>query len=247
MEQRFLKSSFVTRNFTWYCVLVTFILKIISFFDLALHSRSGRILLERLWSKLQYFIPPIFFQVPEPTKLVLNLENRIIALSWLQFISSMTLFILVVIIHFKLRWSVHLNTVEFLLPMNLLLLIKSFTGFILVISVLHDSYLPGVFAEFGCSHHCTHFCKISRRTLHVTDVSRSTKLRVDKKMLKINFCLKFIDLLLSVPLWQTLIWAHRLGGRFKPKEVRVLLGITSIILLLIDLILPIHGIVISSW
>ncbi len=247
MERHFLQSPIATRNFTWYCVLFTSILKIMSFFDLALHSRSGKMLMKRLWSKTQYFIPPLFFQIPVPTELVINLENRIIALTWLQFISSVTLFTLVIINHFKLRWSVHLNTAKFVLPLKLLMLVKSFTGFIFIISVLHDSYLPDVFAEFGCSIHCINFCRANRRTNLAIDVSRPTKLRVDKKMLRRNSGLKFIDLLVSVPLWQTLIWAHRLGGRYKPKEVRVFLGILSIILFVIDIILPIHGLVISSW
>lgn len=208
---------------SWYLVLIGSLFKLSSLITILFHSPNGRTIVQGIWNKLQVFLPPRrLSSVPG------DIESRVIAILWLELISSISFFLLAIYVQTQLSWAPHFSTPILFTSITNLIYLKALFGLLLVIAILRNTKLSLLCSELNC--------------FMGTSVDQHYhKVRIDKQFLCFNGGLKSLSSTIGGFLWVWLAFAVKLGTN---KEVCFVLGAMFITLSITDIISTLNGIVV---
>jgi len=209
--------SSLSRNIAWYLVIIGIVLKIVILVTLLRSSTIGSEILATTWKKVHVFFPPTSTKPPENTKAVI--ESRIIAIVWVEFICSSCLLFLAFYSQMRLSWAPQFFTTSSFMTMPNVLYAKGISGIILVLGILRNS-------RFGCLPSSS----------SGSSNAHSSKVLVNRTFLRFNGTLKTINVAIGILVWIRISSAWSLGGGDIPKEVRIVLGGLTALMVLTDIL-----------
>lgn len=212
---------------TWYAVMIGIFFKLGTLYSLMGEARRSSV-----WKKVYVFFPPITSKVPQNINGVL--QSRVVAVMGLECISSLLILALALLVQFKLNWSPHFTSPSPFLPLKTIMVAKSISGIALVLGILHNTNVFEALAKYGCLQPC--FDWYLRRRNHSDQQRGAPIVLVTSSFLRFNGCLKLINFCIGIFMWVSLLWAHRLGGGTKPKDVTIILGLLTLLLILTDIL-----------
>jgi hypothetical protein len=139
------QSAIFSRNFAWYMIMMNIFLKTISLAILILDSKVGNQMINEAWDKLHLFFPPTSTKIPENLNVIM--ESRIIAIGWVELISSLLIIILATYANLRLSWAPQFQSRPVLTTLPNILYLKGISGTLLVMALMRNCNKRAI---FGC-------------------------------------------------------------------------------------------------
>ncbi len=217
------QEAILSRDFAWLTMMMNILLKTLSFVVLLFDSNIGSQMLSTAWKQIQLFLPPTSTSnVPlNVEELKAAMESRIIAIVWVEMISTALIIILAIYANLRLSWDPLFQSKLALVTVQNTLYLKGVMGILLVMALLKNcnkSYLLSGFWSFDLN---------SRSP-------RNYKVKIDGIFLRFNGTLKFISTVIGILTLCSIIHAWAFQTIKTPKEVRVVLGIMVTSLIMTD-------------
>ena len=210
-----IQDTTITRNIVWYLILIGMSLKMTSLVIQIRISNNGKHLMRRVWKSTFAFFPPISSQ----EKNGLDIEGRVVAIIWLETACAIGIFSLSVYSQRQLSWSPIFLRASPFTPLVNIMYAKAITGVIYIIGLLHHTNIYSILLECRCSRCC--------HSSNSNDVNQR-KVLIDTSFLQFNGVLKFVDIVISVFLWYSIIVSSNFGGVNDPKEVQITSGLLKL-------------------
>lgn len=198
----------------WYLLLLASLGKFGAWAAMLRQEDSGKKIMKQTWKKIFVFFPPGSMHLPESVYSIV--ESRIIAIVWLEFVSTSSLAILTMYSHTRLFWAEQFST-----TIVNLLYTKAFCELLFLISLLKNCSWVGVFSEFGCG-----------RCLAMNP--EENKVRINLGFFRFNWLVKACAIFPSCFLWISLESSFRMSGSDVPSVIRSTLSLITICLSLLD-------------
>ena len=225
---RFVQGESLTRTIIWYTTILAMFCKVIPIFMTIKRSTKGKHLIRQIWSKTYAFFPPL-------SSSEMNwkaLQERTIAIIWLEILCAITIVSLTIYAQVHLSWSpIFTSAATSLTPLINILFCKGISGMLFVLGLLQHTDLVAVFSECLCL-----------KSIYVDyqnddgsegdEDEEHTRVLIDKPFLRFNGFLKVVDMIISIIALISLIQSKQLGGYDQPKDVRLVLGLIMVSLVL---------------
>ena len=225
----------------WYisfcAIIANLCFKVLIIFIFGKKTKSGRKLKRHAWKQVHNFCPPMSKRWPKHLKQAI--EQRIFSVVWIELICAIILFVLFGIVHTTLSWAPHFSTIvpPFVMSLNMMMLLKGCTSLIFVLTLLSHADIPEFLAEYGCIFPKTWYYNRKQILREKRGgLEAPPKVKVTHKYIVVNGVVKLMDLAMGVLVWMALYWANQLGGRSKPKEIRIVLALLTLIQFITDIL-----------
>jgi hypothetical protein len=205
----------------WYLLLLSILGKIGAWISMLRQEDMGRKIMKEMWKKIFVFFPPGSMRLPE--NVCTEVESRIIAIVWLEFVFTLSLTILTLYSHTRLFWAEQFSAAVVVASLINLLYIKIFCELVFLLSLLKNCSWIGVFSQSGCGK-CF--------TMNSVDVN---KVKISLEFFRFNWAAKALTMLPSCFLWISLESSFRMGGPNVPSQIRSTLSLITTCLSLLDL------------
>ena len=217
------QSAIFSRNFAWYMIMMNIFLKTISLAILILDSKVGNQMINEAWDKLHLFFPPTSTKIPENLNVIM--ESRIIAIGWVELISSLLIIILATYANLRLSWAPQFQSRPVLTTLPNILYLKGISGTLLVMALMRNCNKRAIFG-----------CLVSSSSKPDSPSSHNRKVLIDRSFLRFNGTFKCFTTVIGICTWYSLLTVWSLGGGDIPKEVRIVLGMLATSMVLTDVL-----------
>lgn len=204
----------------WYLLLLGILGKFGAWISMLRQEDLGRKIMKETWKKVYVFFPPVSMSLPE--HICCEVESRIIAIVWLEFVSIISLAILTLYSHTRLFWAEQLSATVVVTSLINLLYAKIFCELLFLLSLLKNCSWAGVFSEFGCGQCFT------------KNTAEESKVNISLGFFRFNWVAKACALLPSCFLWISLESSFRMGGPNVPSQIRSTLYLVTTCVSLLD-------------
>jgi len=212
----------------WYALLINIFLKLLCLNEALKTNKHGRIIRQQLLGRFgRCCISNII-----PKTLSAAVKDKVVVLTWIEFICSLLCFACFFVIEFDtVSSSLFWNVSGQLFSLQATLLYKGLSGGFALLSFAHHIRMRDAVAILACPSICPGLMDNHRS-------NRETFSSVGKSSCCIIMT-KLFDLAFSVLLWMALVSVHNKMGFDAPKDVNVFLGIVLGTLIFTSIISPI--------
>lgn len=204
----------------WYLLLLSILGKFGAWISMLRQEDLGRKIMKQAWKKVFVFFPPGSMRLPE--SVCTEVESRIIAIVWLEFVCTLSLTILTLYSHTRLFWAEQFSAAVVVASLINLLYIKILCELVFLLSLLKNCSWIGVFSQSGCG-----------KCFTMNSVN-ANKVKISLDFFRFNWAAKAFTLLPSCFLWISLESSFRMGGPNVPSQIGSTLSLITTCLSLLD-------------
>jgi hypothetical protein len=220
-------NSLIIKKATEYIIALGIILKVCTLLFYLKKTPTGLQVILSFWGKIKFFLPCSLLSCSDSQNILLqSLESRVIAIIWLELVSSLVIICSSIYAHLQLSWAQQFQLKEGVLALvdlaiiNLLY-IKGASGIIVVMAISKNCSKRAIFSEFGCVH---------------DDDNIRVKVLINREFLVFNGFLKLLNFSIGIIAWINLLSAWGIAGSDAPKEIKVILVILMLAHILTDIL-----------